>query len=260
MRWIQPDTVIPNIYNPLDLDRFAYVRNNPINFNDPYGHYACEDSFYGCGTTTDTSRINGSVVYWKWAITSEFGIIMSDAGDKKWDVSNLRLMSTSLSTINIHLNGKFKSLVGGAVFKLRNQDENEGFYHGWTQSEGIDFYTIGTNAIFQMNIYHEVGHLLDSVPRTKNVFRDAVSDEDSPSWVLNKIINSDALIEYPWVTDDLTYSNVQALQTYRDQGPAEQWADAFANYIACNIDFFAAPGAAMYNFVYGALAPYIGLR
>ena len=37
-RWIQPDNIIPNIYNPLDLDSFAYVRNNPINSNDPTGH------------------------------------------------------------------------------------------------------------------------------------------------------------------------------------------------------------------------------
>jgi RHS repeat-associated protein len=38
MRWIQPDTVIPDLYNPLDYDRYAYVRNSPVNFNDPSGH------------------------------------------------------------------------------------------------------------------------------------------------------------------------------------------------------------------------------
>ena len=37
-RFVQPDTIIPDQYNPLDLDRFAYTRNNPINFNDPTGH------------------------------------------------------------------------------------------------------------------------------------------------------------------------------------------------------------------------------
>jgi RHS repeat-associated protein len=37
-RWTQPDTIIPDIYNPIDLDRYAYVRNNPILNNDPSGH------------------------------------------------------------------------------------------------------------------------------------------------------------------------------------------------------------------------------
>jgi len=41
MRWIQPDTVIPDVYNPLDLDRYAYVENDPVNHNDPTGH--CTD-------------------------------------------------------------------------------------------------------------------------------------------------------------------------------------------------------------------------
>ncbi len=31
--------MIPDVYNPVDLDRYAYVRNNPVNFNDPTGHF-----------------------------------------------------------------------------------------------------------------------------------------------------------------------------------------------------------------------------
>jgi RHS repeat-associated protein len=39
MRWLTPDTVIPDQYNPLDYDRYAYVRNSPITHNDPTGHF-----------------------------------------------------------------------------------------------------------------------------------------------------------------------------------------------------------------------------
>ena len=39
-RWTSPDQIIPDPYNPLDLDRYAYSRNNPVNYIDPSGHSA----------------------------------------------------------------------------------------------------------------------------------------------------------------------------------------------------------------------------
>ncbi len=42
MRFLQPDTVIPNPANPQSLNRFGYVGNNPLRFNDPTGHIKCE--------------------------------------------------------------------------------------------------------------------------------------------------------------------------------------------------------------------------
>ena|GEM_PF-6480580 len=49
-RFIQPDTIIPNLYNSQAWNRYSYVKNNPINFNDPTGHKECDDE-YGCGGT-----------------------------------------------------------------------------------------------------------------------------------------------------------------------------------------------------------------
>ncbi len=37
-RFIQPDTIIPDLYNPQDLNRYSYVRNNPVRYTDPSGH------------------------------------------------------------------------------------------------------------------------------------------------------------------------------------------------------------------------------
>ena len=37
-RFIQPDTIVPNPGNPQDLNRYAYVRNNPLKYIDPSGH------------------------------------------------------------------------------------------------------------------------------------------------------------------------------------------------------------------------------
>jgi len=37
-RFIQPDTLVPNPKNPQDLNRYSYVRNNPLKYRDPTGH------------------------------------------------------------------------------------------------------------------------------------------------------------------------------------------------------------------------------
>jgi RHS repeat-associated protein len=42
-RFIQPDTMIPNPGNPLDYDRYAYVRNAPTMYTDPSGHIVCDE-------------------------------------------------------------------------------------------------------------------------------------------------------------------------------------------------------------------------
>jgi len=37
-RWTQPDTIIPEPGNPQDLNRYSYVRNNPLRHTDSSGH------------------------------------------------------------------------------------------------------------------------------------------------------------------------------------------------------------------------------
>lgn len=34
----QPDTVLPDVYDPLQLNRYAYARNNPVKYTDPSGN------------------------------------------------------------------------------------------------------------------------------------------------------------------------------------------------------------------------------
>jgi len=38
-RFIQPDPIVPDPANPQDLNRHTYVRNNPVRYTDPSGHW-----------------------------------------------------------------------------------------------------------------------------------------------------------------------------------------------------------------------------
>ncbi len=42
-RFISADTIVPQPGSSQAYDRYAYTNNNPINFNDPSGNYACAD-------------------------------------------------------------------------------------------------------------------------------------------------------------------------------------------------------------------------
>jgi RHS repeat-associated protein len=36
-RFISPDSIIPDVYYPQLLNRYAYARNNPLRYTDPNG-------------------------------------------------------------------------------------------------------------------------------------------------------------------------------------------------------------------------------
>jgi hypothetical protein len=272
-RFLQPDTIIPNLAYPQAFNRFGYVLNNPIRFNDPSGHVVCEvGEPCGPGATyvAETSVAQMSVNL-KKKIKEKYGIEMSDAGGKAWDPSNMLLAYSSLYNINIALKGNLKSLVQGAIFQLReyvptNENCPNGgcTYQGWTNGTTITFETMGTAAIRQMNIYHEFGHLLDNSPGMVDVFSTNPNINSSEFVTNDGYLNTNALISGS--VSDPTYGTSQAVQhpysilVDSTVGAQEHWADIFANYVAGNIRVsdLVGPGAAMYNFVTTALTPYIG--
>ena len=37
-RFISPDSMVPDLYDPQSLNRYSYTRNNPLKYTDPSGH------------------------------------------------------------------------------------------------------------------------------------------------------------------------------------------------------------------------------
>jgi len=54
-QFIQPDTIVPDPRIPADWNKYAYVRNNPINLTDPSGHI-CFDPWAPSGVHFDLNR------------------------------------------------------------------------------------------------------------------------------------------------------------------------------------------------------------
>jgi RHS repeat-associated protein len=42
-RFLSPDSIVPSAANPQDLNRFSYVRNNPVKYVDPTGHFTDDE-------------------------------------------------------------------------------------------------------------------------------------------------------------------------------------------------------------------------
>ena len=46
----QPDSIVPDQYNPQDWNRYSYARNNPMRYTDPSGHAPSCDDWDGCSS------------------------------------------------------------------------------------------------------------------------------------------------------------------------------------------------------------------
>jgi RHS repeat-associated protein len=55
-RFIQPDTIIPDFSNPQSYNRYSYVMNNPLRYNDPSGHVGTIAALFGFEKTEATSE------------------------------------------------------------------------------------------------------------------------------------------------------------------------------------------------------------
>ena len=58
-RFLQPDSIIPNLYNPQNLNRYSYVNNSPIGNSDPTGHCMVSGHEFDSGSSVCQWTHNG---------------------------------------------------------------------------------------------------------------------------------------------------------------------------------------------------------
>ncbi|MBR9704654.1 hypothetical protein GOV12_04530 [Candidatus Pacearchaeota archaeon] len=165
MHFIQPDSVIGYIYNPQDLNRYAYVRNNPYKYIDPSGNEPVLDqigsytSFYNELVEFESSQDPGltasetlsNLVSFKGTFKSKLGnredfLANSNAryvytSDKGF-VDNLHLITSAAKTKQSNafiaiLGGIYVELVQLGVFGKDNMDLSSAFSYEDIPTNGL---------------------------------------------------------------------------------------------------------------------------
>jgi RHS repeat-associated protein len=66
-RFIQPDSVIPDLFNPQSYNRYSYVLNNPLRYTDPNGRWAQEVAdWWQAMVGAATGYMSASPSHWIW--------------------------------------------------------------------------------------------------------------------------------------------------------------------------------------------------
>jgi RHS repeat-associated protein len=128
-RFIQPDTIIARPFDPQDLNRYAYCRNNPINYVDPTGHswlsQFCKWLFGSIG------NIVGAVV----------GAVVAVVSGNLW--LGFQAYSMTSSVINGAMSGNWGGLAGGIVGGLIGGALGAGAASGLYGALGESAHTFG---------------------------------------------------------------------------------------------------------------------
>ena len=158
LRWTQPDTVNPSVYNPQLLNVYSYASNNPTKFIDPSGHevtyskntvgevsvYA-DDAFFG--TVVDGYRYepqynSGGGVFYDYSIrtSSTYGA-PNEWSSYTLDTGTYYSQSSSYAGSSI-FNVNTRIVMMSDLINYNNKDFN--------RKEAWDIYQLGSEAILSV--------------------------------------------------------------------------------------------------------------
>jgi hypothetical protein len=162
-QWIQPDPIVPDPFTPADWNRYAYVRNNPVNYADPSGEFpvqcqampsarefeGCVLRYYGL-TPADSDSIGAGITGSRGCYGGEFRYkapgYLEGSGNWVWMIwwGNERVYSFArMESMRFHFEGYGvgTSVLGGGIvdyggwaFGLTSTTSLEEHYKGMASS------------------------------------------------------------------------------------------------------------------------------
>jgi RHS repeat-associated protein len=231
-RFVQADTVVPDHYNTLDWDRYAYARSNPVRYTDPSGHkVTCdgENNNKGCQGVTSNDLSNLVRFDYGWTLKGRWS---------KHNIGNLLNYTASFANQIFNVTGKngttwIRNHLGNAVLKMGAVSN---FIMKTAGASGM----VPTNSdvllpqnFTEYTLIHEMGHVFDNnikggvIPATYNGGgpSDAMvaamgghPENNFPRWVANN----------QWYFDNVAGDNPWPLKDYGNHGVADDFAETFA--------------------------------
>jgi RHS repeat-associated protein len=130
-RFVSADTIVPNLKQPQQLNRYTYVANNPLKNTDPTGH--CSKSSVDQVERTENHRC---AEYTKKL--GELGVIVKNVLD--WQSGDLELVLEAISDLMreaIWTPDQFRKVIGGSVDLVRGGASG---YSGYENNGRITLY------------------------------------------------------------------------------------------------------------------------
>lgn len=111
-RFQQPDTLIPNPANPQSWNRFSYVYNNPVKYNDPTGHAISCDVEEDCKETRRVDKLSvGEYVNEK---LSKYKVKLTG---KNWDNFHMIAVLAAVVAVGNKLASQFTNMSSEQAFR-----------------------------------------------------------------------------------------------------------------------------------------------
>ncbi|MRR30757.1 RHS repeat-associated core domain-containing protein, partial [bacterium] len=131
--WTQPDTIVPDPYNPQDWNRYSYGLNNPVKYNDPTGHTVSCDYGDECKHLAPSPKTILTAEYYVRYLKAT-GITIN--GNIR--VEDARTFFNAFHKMNAALHWKFKEFVGSVTYNFKYV--SDGHYGGvWQGNNTINF-------------------------------------------------------------------------------------------------------------------------